>query len=300
MPEWIKLVIPGSLALIMLGMGLTLKVEDFTRIARYPKAVLGGLVGQIVMLPALAFAMAVGLDLEPLLAVGIMLIALSPGGAVSNLFTLLAKGNVALAVTLTAMSSLLGVVTIPYLLNLFLGYFLNERQMIYLPILPTMQQIAYITVIPIGIGMVIRSRFPDKVGGAQTLVKILSAAFLLGAVALIVVREGQAFFDKLRLVGTLTAALNLLTVIMGYGIGLLLRLKHRDALTLAIEIGIHNAILATAIALAPSMLNNTAIAMVPTIYGFTMMLVTPAAVYVLSWLRNDDDEIESQPAREGT
>ena len=282
MPEWVKLAIPGALSFIMLGMGLTLKIEDFTRVVRYPKAAAGGLIGQMLLLPLLAFALVSVLDLEPVLAIGVMLIALSPGGAVSNLFTLLARGDIALSVTLTAISSMLTVFTVPYLLNLALQFFLDEGKLIHLPFLPTMLQIAFITIIPVSIGMAIRAKFPGLVDRAQMVVKYLSAAFLLFAVVLIMIREGQAFFDKLLMVGLLTTGLNILTMIAGYGIGLILGLRRKEVITLAVEIGIQNAILATAIAATPSLLDSTAFAIVPTIYGFTMMLVTPAAIWLLN------------------
>ncbi len=160
MANLIGLIIPGSLALIMFGMGTGLTVSDFTRLGRQPKAASIGLFCQIILLPVVAWLLIKFISIQPIFAIGIMLIALTPGGAVSNLFTLLARGDLALSVTLTAISSLLAVFTIPLLLNLALINLLGEGQVLQLPVGRTMLQIALITVIPVALGMFLNSRVP--------------------------------------------------------------------------------------------------------------------------------------------
>ncbi|MBS4073218.1 MAG: bile acid:sodium symporter, partial [Algoriphagus sp.] len=127
-----ELFLPLALAVIMFGMGLSLTLSDFKRILIYPKAVLLGLLNQIVLLPVVAFFIANGLGLSPELAVGLMILAACPGGATSNLITHLAKGDTALSITLTAFSSMITVLTIPFVVNFSIGYFIpggEEQQL---------------------------------------------------------------------------------------------------------------------------------------------------------------------------
>lgn len=269
----IGVIIPGSLALIMFGMGTGLAVSDFTRLFRQPKAVSVGLFCQIIMLPVVAWLLVKSFQITPVFAVGILLIALTPGGAVSNLFTLLAKGDLALSVTLTACSSLLAVFTIPFLLNLALINLMGEGQVIQLPVGKTMLQIALITVIPVTLGMIMNAQVPEFTRKFQGTVKGLSMLFLLAAVAGIVSRERANLVPLLVNAGPPAVLLNLVTMALGLLIGRLARLTPRQVITLAIEVGIQNAILATALAVAPQFLGRTDIGLVPTVYGFTMVVI---------------------------
>ena len=160
--------LPLALAIMMLGMGLSLVPEDFRRITRYPKAVAVGVVCQIVLLPLIGALIALVVPMQPELAVGLIVLAVCPGGPSSNLVTYLAKGDVALSVTLTAFSSIITVFTIPLFTNLALQHFLGERAAIALPIGSTMLQIFLITLLPTAIGMAIRHQFP---GSARRLEK---------------------------------------------------------------------------------------------------------------------------------
>ncbi|MDG2074768.1 MAG: bile acid:sodium symporter, partial [Polaribacter sp.] len=152
-----KVFLPISLAIIMLGMGMTLVIADFTRIIKSPKSILIGLTNQLIFLPIIGFSLAVAFDLNPVMAVGLMVIATCPGGPTSNLITQVCKGNIALSVTLTAIASIVSVLTIPFVLSYALDYFgTGTNVTIDLPILDTILQIMVITVIPISIGMLIR------------------------------------------------------------------------------------------------------------------------------------------------
>lgn len=273
MANLIGVIIPGSLALIMFGMGTGLAVSDFTRLLRQPKAVSVGLFCQIVMLPVVAWLLVKSFQITPVFAVGILLISLTPGGAVSNLFTLLAKGDLALSVTLTACSSLLAVFTIPFLLNLALINLMGEGQIIQLPVGKTMLQIALITVIPVTLGMIMNAQVPEFTRKFQGTVKVLSMLFLLAAVAGIVSRERANLVPLLVNAGPPAVLLNLVTMALGLLIGRLARLTPRQVITLTIEVGIQNAILATALAVAPQFLGRTDIGLVPTVYGFTMVVI---------------------------
>ena len=136
-------VIPISIFLIMMGMGLSLVTNDFKRVVKYPKAVAIGLTNQLIFLPLVGFALATTMSLEPEYAVGVMLLVLCPGGTTSNLFTYLAKGDVALSVTMTAIASVITVFTIPIVLSFSLVYFMGAGSEFQLPVVKTM--ISYLT-----------------------------------------------------------------------------------------------------------------------------------------------------------
>ena len=145
--------LPFALFIIMLGMGLGLTVKDFTRIFVEPKAVIIGLIAQLIIVPVVGFLLAMFFPLSPELAVGVVILAACPGGPTSNLVTYLVKGNVALSITLTAISSLVTVFTIPLVVNLAMQQFMAESVALQLPFLKTVIQIAVITLIPVSLGM---------------------------------------------------------------------------------------------------------------------------------------------------
>ena len=150
------IVLASSLIIIMLGMGLSLVIDDFKRIIVYPKAILVGLVNQLILLPLIGFAIAVIFPLAPEIAIGIMILAACPGGPTSNLIAHLAKGDTALSVTLTALSSFITILTIPFIVNFALEHFLDQGQMIRLDVIDAIKNIFVIIIIPIVIGMLIR------------------------------------------------------------------------------------------------------------------------------------------------
>ena len=142
-----KVFLPLSLAIIMLGMGMTLIPADFTRIIKYPKAILIGLTNQLIFLPIIGFSLAIAFNLNPVMAVGLMILASCPGGPTSNLITQVCKGNIALSVTLTAIASIVSILTIPFILSYALEYFSSNTDItIKLPIIDTIIQIMGITV----------------------------------------------------------------------------------------------------------------------------------------------------------
>ncbi|MCA1656011.1 MAG: bile acid:sodium symporter, partial [Pseudonocardiaceae bacterium] len=155
--------LPIALGIIMLGLGLSLTVADFTRVMRYPKATIVALACQVLVLPAVCLGLVLLFDLEPALAVGMMLLAASPGGTTANLFSHLARGDVALNITLTAINSVLAVVTLPIVVNLALAGFLDggndgEAAIGLQP--AKMLQVFAIVLVPVAIGMVNRHRAP--------------------------------------------------------------------------------------------------------------------------------------------
>ncbi|MBD0337576.1 MAG: bile acid:sodium symporter [Cyanobacteria bacterium Co-bin13] len=264
--------LPLALFIVMLGMGLGLKPGDFTRVWLYPKAVLVGLFAQVVMLPVVGFVLASIFPLTPELAVGVMVLAACPGGPTSNMVTYLAGGNVALSITLTAISSLITVLTIPLVVNLAMGAFLGESALLQLPFLSTVLQIAVITVIPVAVGMVLHRYLPQFATRAERGVKWLSL-FLLGLiiVGLLVQQRANvmAFFAQ---VGLVTLALNVAAMALGYLIATLARLDRPSSTAITVEVGIQNGTLAIAIASAPSLLNQPTLAIPAAIYSLLMFV----------------------------
>ncbi|MFL1896336.1 bile acid:sodium symporter family protein [Aquimarina sp. 2-A2] len=250
-----KVFLPLSLAIIMLGMGMTLVPADFTRIVKFPKAFLIGLTNQLIFLPIIGFLLAIAFDLSPVMAVGVMILATCPGGATSNLITQVCKGNIALSVTLTAFASVVSIFTIPFILSYALAYFDSATDVaIQLPVLDTIVQIMGITVIPISIGMLIRKyktnfakRMEKPMRTASTIIFILVFIAVLGANAAILV-------DGMKAAGLVTLVLNLVTMGVGYLTAKLFKLKLESVISITIESGIQNGTLAFVI--ATSILNN--------------------------------------------
>lgn len=211
--------LPLALATVMLGMGLSLVPEDFKRVALYPKAVAVGTVCQVLLLPLIGGLIALSVPMQPEIAVGLVVLSVCPGGPSSNLVTYLARGDVALSVTLTAISSIIIVFTIPIVTNLALQHFLGEGAAIALSIGQTMLQIFVITLLPIAIGMIIRHQFPTTARRLEKQVGRLSFGFLALIISLLLVREGSKLPGFLVQVGIGVLLLNLLAMLTGFFAG---------------------------------------------------------------------------------
>ncbi|PSN20405.1 bile acid:sodium symporter [filamentous cyanobacterium CCP5] len=268
--------LPLALFVIMLGMGLGLTVADFKRILVEPKAVFLGMIAQLVLLPIVGFVLAGIFPLSPELMVGLMILAACPGGPTSNLMAYLAKGNVALSITLTAISSVITVFTIPLVVNLAMQNFMGEAAVIQLPFLKTVIQIAVITLIPVSLGMLLHAKAPSFAARVETGVKWLSLFFLGLIIVGLLVRERANVADFFVQVGWVTFTLMVLTMALGYGIAALAKLDGASATSITIEVGIQNGTLAIAIASAPTFLNSPAMAIPAAIYSLLMFVVSGA------------------------
>lgn len=250
-----KVFLPLSLAIIMFGMGMTLIPSDFTRIVTYPKAVLIGLFNQLIFLPIIGFSLAVTFNLEPIMAVGIMILASCPGGPTSNLITLVCKGNIALSVTLTAIASFLSILTIPFILSYALDYFgTNTGATIKLPILDTILQIMVITVIPISIGMLIRRLKPVFAAKMEKPMRRASTVIFILVFIAVIAANFSLIGDAMKRVGLVTLLLNIATISLGYFTARLFKLNLKNAISITVESGIQNGTLAFVI--ATTILNN--------------------------------------------
>ncbi len=266
--------LPVALGIVMLGLGLSLTVSDFTRVLSYPKAVLVALGCQVLLLPVICFLLVQAFGLAPGLAVGMMLLAASPGGTTANLFSHLFRGDVALNITLTAINSVLAVITLPIVVNLSLGYFVGGGA-IGLQ-LDKVVQVFAIVLIPVAIGMLVRRLAPDFADRMNRPVKIGSVVVLVLAIAAAFVANADIVFDGLAVV-PVALLLSVISLLVGYSVPRLARVDRPQAIASSMEIGIHNAVLAITIALSPALLNSKEMAIPAGVYGLLMFL--PAALF---------------------
>ena len=263
----LSIVLPIALGVIMLGLGLALTWADFQRVARYPRAVTAGLAVQALLLPAVAFGLAHAFALPPELAVGMVLLAASPGGATANLFSHLAGGDVALNLTLTAINSVAAIVTVPLLVGLGMAHFMAADKAIPLQFGKVIC-VLLVVFVPVAVGMAIRKKKPGVAAKMDKPVKIASAAFLLLVIAGAAFEQRESLGKWFGEVGLATLLFNLASLGIGYALPRLLRLDERQSAAIAFEIGIHNGTMA--IAVAGSVLGNLNLAIPAAVYSLIM------------------------------
>jgi len=266
-----QIFLPISLAIIMFGMGLTLMVSDFGRLFAYPKEVLVGLFNQLVFLPLIGFLIILLFDLNSSMAIGIMILSLCPGGPTSNLITQVARGNIGLSVTLTALASLITVFTIPIILSEAITYFTGETDVVIeLPILQTMLQILLITVIPVSIGMVIRKKNEAFALRMERPMRIASTVLFIIIFLLVMIANKDLIVEAMKEVGLATLLLNLSTMALGYITAKVFGIKGKSQISITIESGIQNGTLAFVI--ATTILNNVEMGLPTGAYSIWMFI----------------------------
>lgn len=266
-----QILLPISLAIIMFGMGLSLVSGDFTRLFTYPKAVLVGLCNQLLFLPLIGFVIVALFGLNPSMAIGVMIISICPGGPTSNLITQVSCGNIGLSVTLTALSSLITVFTIPILLSKFIAYFSGDTDVvIQIPILETMLQILVITVIPVSIGMMIRKRREAFALRMEKPMRTASTVLFVTIFLIIIIANKDNLIQAMKEVGLPTLLLNLSTMGLGYLSAKLFGITGKSQISITIESGIQNGTLAFVI--ATTMLNNLEMGLPTGAYSIWMFL----------------------------
>ncbi len=268
-----------ALAIIMLGLGLHLTIGDFARVVRYPKAAFIGLFCQLFILPAAAFALCKLFNLPGTLAVGVMLLSASPGGVTANLYSHLFKGDVALNITLTAVNSLLSLFTLPLIVTFSLAHFLAANQQVPLPTQKVIQVFA-VVLGPVSIGMLIRHFAAGVAAKLDKPVKILSVIALVLAIVVAVVDQRATLADNFKNVGLVMLLFNTLSLIVGYIAPRVFGVEKPQAIAVGMEIGIHNGTLA--IAVATTVLMNTAIAMPAAIYSILMFFTAAIFGYIVT------------------
>ncbi|NRB53177.1 MAG: bile acid:sodium symporter family protein [Saprospiraceae bacterium] len=262
--------LPASLFVIMLGMGLSLVVDDFRRIFKYPKATLIGLANQILLLPLIGFGICHLFNLPNELAIGMMLLAACPGGVTSNLISHVSRGDTALSVSLTAVSSLITLVTIPLYVGFAFSYFSNSGQVVDVDEVGMLLQVLVIVIIPIAIGMFIRSRREAFALRMDRPVRIFSTVLFLVILVSIIITERETIAKYFPQIGGATVTLNILTLLVGYYSAKFFKLEQKQAITIAIESGIQNGTLA--IVIASTVLANFTLSIPAGIYGLIMFI----------------------------
>ena len=271
-------ILPVSLAIIMLGMGFTLVLDNFKKIVQSPKAAFIGLTNQLILLPLVGFSLAILFDLPPDMAVGLMIIAACPGGPTSNLISHVAKGDIALSISLTAVTSMLTVFTIPVILSFALSYFSGDSAtQIQLPIGNTIIQIMGITIVPVSIGMLINSYFPKFAKRLESPMRIASTVIFVAVLSGIILANKQHIVTYLKSVGLVALALNISTMALGYYSSKIFKLNLKQSISITIESGIQNGTLA--IVIATSILQQSSMSIPAAVYSLLMFLTSG----VLMW-----------------
>lgn len=274
----IFIVIP-ILTLLMFDLGLELRPADFKLIARQPRPVLAGLIGQIILLPLLAWTVASVAGLQPVFFIGVMLIACSPGGSSSNVFSMLAKGDVALSVTLTACSSVITLFTIP-LIMAFTTKWVGTGTGIHLPVGNLLVQNIILMAVPIAIGLILAARKPKIAARIHAVLKKNAFPALILLATVFFIQHRQTIVREFPSLGITMTVLILTAMAAGLLIAWLMRLKQRERRTIVIEVGMQNAAQAITVACSPLVFNNEQMAIPAIIYALMMnvILLTYVAV----------------------
>lgn len=260
-------VLYGALILVMTGLGLSLRPRDFRILNTKRAAVIGALLLQMVVLPLVALALALGFKLPGLLAVGMLILAATPGSISANLFSHLFGGNVAFNVALTGLNTFLCALTMPLIAGWAIGFFTGTAYLMPILMDKALQTIGIVT-IPVILGMAIAHRFPSFATRVAKPVKILSAAVVVVISVVAIVKEWATISGAFGQVGAAIILLNLISLAVGYGGARALRLGPAEATTVTFQVSVHNAIQAIYVALA--VLNEPLIALPAAVYSITM------------------------------
>lgn len=260
--------LPLALACIMFVLGLGLTVADFGRVFRQPRAIAAGLLSQMVVLPLIAFGVARLFGLTAEMAVGLMLLAACPGGASAGLITKLAQGETALSISLTAITSVLAVASVPLIVDFALQQFTGAGIAVSLPVLDVVRGVFIITTVPVALGMLLRHRRPAFTARIEPMAGRVATGLFVAIVIATFISQRQSLIDHFASTGPAALALCVLTMAAGLGIGALARVDRRGRIAIAVESGLQNA--ALAIFIAVSVLKIQAMAVPGVIYALLM------------------------------
>jgi BASS family bile acid:Na+ symporter len=271
-----QVVLPIVLAGIMLAMGLSLTLNDFKRVFLHPKATLLGLILQLILLPSIALIIAYSFALSSIASSGLLLLALCPGGATSNLFSYLAKGNVALSVTLTAITSILIPFSLPIVFSTYLEFIGRDQQVFLLPFVIVMKKLFIVTVIPILIGMLLRYHFTKTIINHEKAIKLIATSTMLIVIILLLLTNMTMVQEMATINGIAVLSLCCFSLLITYAVSAIMLNSTKDAKTIAIEVGVQNA--GTAMMVAFTIMNQPQLAVIPLMYGLLMNI--PAFIFV--------------------
>ena len=283
--------LPVALGVIMLGLGLSLTLGDFARVAKHPKAVIIALVCQLILLPVVCFGLVLAFQLPPVLAVGMMLLAASPGGTTANLYSHLFRGDIALNISLTAINSVIAVFTLPLIANLAIAYFLPGDDQLGIQFAKALEVFA-IVLLPVAGGMLVRWWKPEFAKAMDKPVRIASVIILAVVIAGAVVANLTILLENIVSLAGIVVLFCLLSLTLGFLVPRLFRVSHEQAVASSFEIGIHNATLA--IVIAQTVLLNVEMSLPAAIYGVLMFFIAAAFGFLIR--RAPADAAASAPA----
>lgn len=263
------ILLPAALFLIMLGMGMTLSLADFLRVRQAPATVLVGVSGQLLLPPVAALITLQVFPLEPVFAVGLMILSFAPSGATSNLMTYLSRGDVALAVSLTAVSSLLVPFTMPLLSAWVINLWLDQSVAIELPLLATWTKLMLVSLLPVLLGMMIASNWPRLALRATRALKPLSFVFLLLVIVAISGKHWERMPGFLAATAPAVLLMNVLALLAGWVWAWLWRQDEARRVTIGLEVGVLNG--GTALVVTLMVLGDAQMSVPPVIYGILML-----------------------------
>lgn len=264
-----QIILPLVLALIMFGMGLSLTKQDFLELGKAPKPVFIGLVGQLLFLPILAYAVAILFGLNQHMAIGIMILSACPGGTSSNIISHLARANLALSVSLTAVTTLVCVFTTPLIIQFAINQFDNNPGESF-SLLSTTLGLIFITLLPVVLGIFLRHKYPTQAISSEPFFRRMATGFLIFLIVAITYKERANILESLSQILLPSITLNLIAIATGVILGMTFKLVKRDCVTLGIEVGVQNS--GMAILIAVSFLNRPDYAIAAGVYGLAMYL----------------------------
>lgn len=265
---FITIGMPIALVIIMMGLGFEVTLNDFKRVKEHPKNVIIALFCQLILLISIAFCLAKLFKLEPLLAVGLMVLAASPGGSTANLFSYLFKGDIALNITLTAFNSVIAAFTLPLVATLSLTYFMRENTVIGIQF-DKLIQVFLLILLPLVFGMLIRAKKPNFAKMMEKFIKYFSVIFLIVICVGALIKEGDKLGVYFSSVGVVCALFCGISLSIGYYIPKLFKMTEAESRACAFEIGIHNSSVALTIAI--SVLGSVTVAIPAAVYSVIMI-----------------------------
>lgn len=278
----------GALGLIMFGLGLSLTVGDFRRLLGQPKPVLLALILQALVLPAVCYGLIVALDVQPVYAVGLMLLAASPGGVSANLYSHLFGGNVAMNISLTAINTVLSIISLPLIGNFAISTFARTGQVVPMQTGKVIEVIV-IVMVPVLIGMFVKNRAPAFAARSDKPMKRFSMLVLAALALIAIAKEWSSLSASFASIGLAVIAFNALSLGLGYYVPRMLGLDKPNAIAIGYEIGIHNSTLAIFVAVSvlgdfqlmvPAAIYSVSMYVLATAFGFLVLGRQPAAAAV--------------------
>ena len=283
--------LPVALGIIMFGLGLSLTLGDFARVLKQPKAVIVALLCQLILLPAICFGLVLAFQLPPVLAVGMMMLAASPGGTTANLYSHLFRGDVALNISLTAVNSVISVITLPIITNLAIAFFNPFDDQLGMQWAKVIEVFA-IVLLPVAAGMIVRRLWPAFAKSMDKPVRIASVIILVVVIAGAVYQNWALLVENFARLSLITIVFCLISLTIGYFAPRLFKVGKRQSIASSFEIGIHNATLA--IVIAQTVLGSVELSLPAAVYGVLMFFIAFGFGFLIRERKGADAEAAAE------